>query len=54
MKIKLGYGGVTGKEELMSWIHLNMIYHNIYPILREKILKRIDMEIKEKDPNSTW
>lgn len=52
--IRLGYGGVVGKEELMSWVHSNMIYHNIDPMLREKILKRINDEVKEKDPNSNW
>ncbi len=36
------------KDELISWIHSNMIHHEIPPIIREKILKKINEEIFDK------
>jgi hypothetical protein len=52
--IRVGYSGIEGKEELISWIHSNMIYHNVPHMLKEKMLKKIDEEIKEKDPHSNF
>ncbi len=45
--VKLGYAGVVGKDELMSWIHSNMVHYNIPTLLKEKIFKELDRQIKE-------
>jgi hypothetical protein len=39
-KIKLGHE-VTGKEELISWCHRNMMYHGVPSNIREIILKKL-------------
>ena len=39
---------IEGKDELISWIHSNMLYHQIQPVLREKILKEIVNELKNR------
>ena len=42
--VRVGYQGVEGKEELLSWLNSSMIFKGVPPIIREKILKEVSEE----------
>lgn len=49
LNVDLG-NNIEGKEELISWLHLNMRYHQIPVTIIEKFIREISLDI---DKNRT-